>query len=279
MLVKQQSYKHSTKRTLSNITEKLLPIGTGIVILVAWYLATKSGDVPKYVLPSPTNFLNALERGFITFPPSSSGSYLFHYGRTLLSAVIGFVVGSSLGILMGSFIAEDPIIEKGIMPFFYALQGLPKLALAPLIMNWFGFGFLSVVIVSCMGTYFPLLTNSVTALTSTERELLDVMRALGATRWQTYWKVKFPSSLPIVFAGLRMSVVYCVIGALLAEFVGSSRGMGYLILQQQAVLNTAGLFGSLLILAITSTLLGALVHLAERRLLFWTRTENIAVVG
>jgi NitT/TauT family transport system permease protein len=273
-----QSFRKSRRLPFRGLAHALLAPAVGIVVLGAWFYFTRAGDIPIFILPTPLRFLKALSAGF-TVDTHSRASFIYHALYTLKGALLGFAIGSSAGIIMGSVIAEFPVVEKGVFPYFFALQGLPKLALAPLIMVWLGFGGLSGVVVSCLGTYFPLLVNTVSAMGATDREALDLMRGLKATRWQTFRMVKFPGGLPIIFAGLRMSVVYSLLGALLAEYTGGHRGIGFLMIQQQGVLNTAGIFASLLILAVMSAVMSAVVRAVEKRVLFWTQTERFAVAG
>jgi NitT/TauT family transport system permease protein len=263
---------------LLRVLQVVIPVATGLIILVAWLLMSNKGDIPAYILPSPRQVVTSLING-LTANIGSRGSIIYHLERTATGAVVGFLVGSSLGILMGSVIAEFSIIQKGVLPYFYALQGLPKLALAPLVMVWFGFGPLSTVAVSCLATYFPLLVNTVAALGSTDRDALDMMRALGASRWTIFKMLKFPGAMPVIFAGLRMSVVYSILGSILAEFTAGDRGLGFLINQQRAVLNTPGMFASMIVLAILSAVMSAIVRRVEDKVLFWTRFQDIAVVG
>jgi NitT/TauT family transport system permease protein len=278
MRASQQSSSVRRRFPLRHLAEGLLAPAVGVLVLGAWFYSTRAGDIPKFILPTPQGFFKALSMGF-TVDLHSRASFIYHASYTLKGALLGFAIGSSAGIIMGSIIAEFPIVERGVFPFFFALQGLPKLALAPLIMVWLGFGGLSGVVVSCLGTYFPLLVNTVSAMGAVDREALDLMRGLKATRWQTFRMVKFPGGLPIIFAGLRMSVVYSLLGALLAEYTGGHRGIGFLMIQQQGVLNTAGIFASLIVLAVMSAVMSAIVRVVEKRVLYWAQAERFAVAG
>jgi NitT/TauT family transport system permease protein len=179
---------------------------------------------------------------------------------TLRNAAFGLAIGFGLGLLLGSLMAESRIIEKLLMPYAFALQSLPKVAIAPLVVIWFGFGDGSKIAIAAMLSFFPILINSFTGLRSVEPERVDLMRSLSASRMETYRIVKLPHAAPYIFAGLDMAVVYALLGTIVAEFLGAQQGMGVVITQAQAVTDVAGVFAALVLLGIT----GMLLHGAVR---------------
>jgi NitT/TauT family transport system permease protein len=241
----------------------------GLVVLFAgWMLAVQVLKVPAYILPAPSAVWRALWSGLAVDPSSPLGYYLPLWG-TLRNAAIGLAIGFGLGLVLGSLMAESRVIEKLVMPYAFALQSLPKVAIAPLVVIWFGFGDGSKIAIAAMLSFFPILINSFTGLRSVEPERVDLMRSLSATRLETYRIVKLPHAAPYIFAGLDMAVVYALLGTIVAEFLGAQQGMGVVITQAQAVTDVAGVFAALVLLGTTGMLLHGAVRAIERKVVHW----------
>jgi NitT/TauT family transport system permease protein len=246
----------------------------GLAVLIgAWIAAVQIFNIPSYILPRPEAVVRALWSGLAVSPTSSLGYYLPLWG-TLSNAAIGFAIGVALGLVIGSLMAEVPAIERLVMPYAFALQSLPKVAIAPLVVIWFGFGDGSKIAISALLSFFPVLINSFTGLRAIEPERLDLMRSLSATRFETYRIVKLPNAAPFIFAGLDMAVVYALLGAIVAEFLGAQRGMGVVITQAQAVSDVAGVFAALIILGLLGIVLHAIVRWTEARVVHWGANRN-----
>jgi NitT/TauT family transport system permease protein len=239
-----------------------------LAILAAWFAAVRLLNVPPYILPAPEAVVKALWSGIAVSPSSPLGWYLPLWG-TLKNAALGFAIGTGLGLVLGSLMAESRTVEKTVMPYAFALQSLPKVAIAPLIVIWFGFGDGSKVAISALLAFFPVLINAFTGLRSVEPEKLDLMRSLSASRLETYRLVKLPHAAPFIFAGLDMAVVYALLGAIVAEFLGAQQGMGVVITQAQAVTDVAGVFAALIILGALGILLHGAVRRIEGRVVHW----------
>ncbi|CAO3382901.1 ABC transporter permease [Azospirillum argentinense] len=243
--------------------------GLGLVALFAgWALAVRFLDVPSYILPSPAAVWKALWSGLAVSPSDPLGYYLPLWG-TLKNAAIGLAAGGGLGLLLGSLMAESRTIEKLLMPYAFALQSLPKVAIAPLVVIWFGFGDGSKIAIAGLLSFFPILINSFTGLRSVDPEKIDLMRSLSASRFETYRIVKLPNAAPYIFAGLDMAVVYALLGTIVAEFLGAQQGMGVVITQAQAVTDVAGVFAALVILGAFGILLHGIVRGLEQRIVHW----------
>jgi NitT/TauT family transport system permease protein len=246
----------------------------GLVVLIgAWIVSVQIFNIPSYILPRPEAVVRALWSGLAVSPTSSLGYYLPLWG-TLSNAGIGFAIGVALGLVIGSLMAEVPAIERLVMPYAFALQSLPKVAIAPLVVIWFGFGDGSKIAIAALLSFFPVLINSFTGLRAVEPERLDLMRSLSATRFETYRIVKLPNAAPFIFAGLDMAVVYALLGAIVAEFLGAQRGMGVVITQAQAVSDVAGVFAALIILGLLGIVLHAIVRWTEARVVHWGANRN-----
>jgi NitT/TauT family transport system permease protein len=244
-----------------------------VVLLVVWEAYVAIAQPPSYILPAPSRIgralLNGLSRDF-----GDRAGYWLHLGATLRGALSGYVLGCGAGILLGISISEFKILERILLPYAVGLQSLPKVAIAPLILIWFGFGPTSKMVLAALLTFFPLLINTYVGLSLVDRDYLLLMRSLKASRLQILRKVKLPAALPMIFAGLDMSAVYSILGAIVAEFVGSDAGIGVMILQAQFTNDTASVFAALVILAVVGILFHTLVQAVGHRLVFWTRRQD-----
>ncbi len=239
-----------------------------VVLLFVWQAVVVGLQVPAFILPTPTAMGRALWVG-LTADPLTKGSLLYHLALTLQGALIGYALGGIAGITTGVLVAESRALRSVLLPYAVALQSLPKVAIAPLILIWFGYGLPSAITMAALLTYFPLLINTFTGLDLVEEDYLLLMRGLKASRLQSLLMVKLPSALPVIFAGLDVAIVYSLLGALVAEFVAGSAGIGVAILQAQYINDTAGVFAALVVLALTANLLHVLVGWIERRAVFW----------
>ena len=244
-----------------------------VVILVTWEWGVPYFDVPNYVLPTPSAIGVALWRG-LDAGFMARGGYWLHTWVTVWEVLLGFFIGSGVGLLLGTVISQFRIIEATLRIYLVAIQSLPKIALAPIIVLWFGFGLTSKVVIICLLTFFPLLINSMAGFKAVDPERLELMRALGANPWQIFWKVRLPSAMPYIFAGLDMAAVFAVVGAVVGEFVGAQRGLGTLILSMNAQMDIAGTFSVFIILAVVGIVIHKALRMVERRVLFWSGEEQ-----
>jgi NitT/TauT family transport system permease protein len=248
-----------------------------VVIIALWEWGVPFFQVPNWVLPTPSAIVTALWRG-LDAGPFERGGYWLHTGVTVFEVLIGFFIGSTVGLVLGTIISQFRILEATLRIYLIAIQSLPKIALAPIIVLWFGFGLTSKVVIICLLTFFPLLINSMAGFKAVDSERLELMRALGANPWQIFWKVRLPSALPYIFAGLDMAAVFAVVGAIVGEFVGAQRGLGTLILSMNAQMDIAGTFSVFIILSLVGVLLHQSLRIIERRLLFWSG-EGTRLIG
>jgi len=201
-----------------------------------------------------------------------------HAWVTVAEVLLGFVIGSGVGLILGTVISQFRILDATLRIYLIAIQSLPKIALAPIIVLWFGFGLTSKVVIICLLTFFPLLVNSMAGFKAVDPERLELMRALGANPWQMFWKVRLPSAMPYIFAGLDMAAVFAVVGAVVGEFVGAQRGLGTLILSMNAQMDTAGTFSVFIVLALVGVVIHKVLRIVERRVLFWSG-DGMRMIG
>jgi NitT/TauT family transport system permease protein len=205
----------------------------------------------------------------------SDGLFLKHGLVTLSEAASGFAIAVGAGLVVGTLIAEIRFLERAVYPYLVALQTMPKIALAPLLVVWFGFGPASKIAVATIIAFFPMLVTMIAGLRHSDQGRLDVLRALGASRWRCFIAAKLPGALPHIFSGLSIAALFCLTGAIVGEFVGASAGLGYLIVQANARMNIPQVFAILVVLGCLGMLAFGGVQMLRRRVLFWEPQEEL----
>ncbi|WP_213451306.1 ABC transporter permease [Rhizomonospora bruguierae] len=238
------------------------------VTLGAFEIASRQRWISPLMVPAPSSVWEALTVGF------ERGIYWDHLLSTLSATAWGFLLATGLGIGLGGLLAALRPLERVLYPFIVAFQSTPKIALAPLVVIWLGFGVTSKILVVALVTFFPILVNTMQGLRLRDRERQELMVAVGATKWQTFRYVRLPGSVPFVFAGLHIGAIFALLGAVVAEFVGSSSGLGVLLNAERASFNVPGVFAVLLILMALGIALNAVMKALERRFTFWCREED-----
>jgi len=233
------------------------------VFLAVWQGVTRLGNYPRFILPSPGAV--AARLGDLL----ADGSLWFHAGVTLREILAGLGLGAAVAILLGYLLAHSPVAERLLTPYIVASQSVPVIAIAPLLVIWFGTGLLSKVLVCALTVFFPILVNTVVGVRSVGRGLRDLMRTLEASRWQTIWLLEVPAALPVLLGGLKVGATLSVIGAIVGEFVASNRGLGYLLKQGQELYDTPLVFVGIAALMVLAQALYGAVALLERALLRW----------
>jgi NitT/TauT family transport system permease protein len=236
--------------------------------LITWEGVVRLLQVPSFILPPPSQVILALWRGF------ASGLYTQHLYHTLLETMLGFIAGSALGLVLGTAVAMSRHVEFFFYPYIVMFQALPKVALAPLIVVWFGLGLTSKVINAALVAFFPLLVNTMVGLRSADEERVSLMRSLAATDRQIFWMLRLPNALPFVMAGLDVAMIFALIGAIVAEFVGAQAGLGMLIQSMNFNMDVSGQFSVLLILSVVGLILNRGILLIRKRVLFWDPSEK-----
>jgi NitT/TauT family transport system permease protein len=239
-----------------------------VVLLAAWEAGVRLFHVPKFLIPPVSDIAVALWRGLATSPLAKDGLW-YHSGVTLLEILLGFFVGSAIGLAIGVVVSQMPRLEAILEPYVAALQSLPKVAVAPIIVLWLGFGIGSKVAIICLLTFFPVLVTSIAGFKAVDPDRIDLLRSLSATPWQIFRKAKFPSALPYIFAGLNMAAAFAVVGAIVGEFVGAQAGLGVLILQMEAQMDTGGSFSVFIVLSVIGIVLTAILRRIQQRVLRW----------
>jgi len=235
-----------------------------------WYLASHVLAIRAYILPPPEEVWHALVRGLSTSPTDPAG-FWYHLYITGSEALIGFALGSLSGVTAGICVARWRTVELIVYPYVVALQSMPKVALAPLIILWFGFGMSGKVVVTSVITFFPLLVNTMIGYRAVEKDRIDFAKSCNASEMQILYKIILPSALPYIFAGLNVASVLALLGALVGEFVGAQAGLGMLLMQYNQSMQIAPVFALLFVLAVLGFVANLAIKMVEDRVCGWAR--------
>ena len=237
------------------------PLLTLVAMVVVWELAVDLFRVPEYVLPTPRGIAAAMVKEW---------RYLaLHTWITVQEVLLGFAMAVAVGIPIAVAIVYSPLIERAIYPLLVGSQSVPKIAIAPLLIFWAGLGLFPKVLVAFLISFFPIIIDTVVGLRSVEPEMLHLARSMGAGAGRTFLKIRFPSALPNIFAGLKVAVTLAVVGAIVGEFIQADRGLGYALLQANAVMDTRLGFAAIIVLSAVGIALFVAVDWIERRLIPW----------
>ncbi len=250
-----------------------ISLGLLVVLLLAWEIGVRAFNVPRFLIPPFSDVVVAMWRGLVT-APWAKDSLWYHTAITLAEIVLGFFIGSGIGLALGIAVSQMGRLEAILEPYVAAFQSLPKVAVAPIIVMWLGFGIGSKVTIVCLLTFFPVLVTSIAGFKAIDPDRIDLLRSLSASPWQIFRKAKFPSALPYIFAGLNMAAAFAVVGAIVGEFVGAQAGLGVLILQMDAQMDTGGSFAVFIVLSVIGIALTAALRAVQRRVLHWMPVDT-----
>jgi len=234
----------------------LYPLGLVIIVLGIWEAGTRLFAVPAFLLPSPS----AIADSFLTNWPL----LLHHGGITIVEIMLGFLLSIVIGIPLALAIFISPTFSRSILPLLVSSQAMPKVAVAPLLLVWFGFGLLPKVLIAFLIAFFPVVINTAVGLASIEPEKIYLARSMGFGAAATFFKIRLPNALPAVFGGLKIAITLAVVGAVVGEFVGGDAGLGYLLMVANGSMDTQLLFAGIVALTALGVALFLLVELAER---------------
>lgn len=230
-------------------------------IILIWQLSVDVFKIPLFILPSPKNIFSVfLNKWNLLFSD---------LGITMLESILGFMVGNLFGIGMAVLFVHSKFSERSVFPFMIALKAIPLVALAPLLILWFGYGLVGKIVMAALICFFPAIVNTTVGLKAVDPEAMDLMRALFATKKQILFKLRFPSALPYIFSALKISSTLSVVGAIVAELSGAQQGIGYTILQASYQIDTPLLFSAIIMASIGGILFFGLIALAEKKVLYW----------
>jgi NitT/TauT family transport system permease protein len=242
--------------------------GLFCLLLAAWQAAVVLLAIPDIILPSPVAIGEYLVR--------RNQLFLNHTWPTLMQTVLGFALAVVGGILLAILVSLTEVGKRGVMPLLVVAQIVPKIAVAPLLMLWFGLGDLSRVLIAFLIAFFPIVINTVSGLTSVSHEVVLLGRAFARSRWDFFWKIQLPHALPYIFDGMKISITLAIIGVIVAEFVSSQRGLGYLIMFANGRLETVMMMTSITVLSAVGLGLYAVIALAARVVVYWGASNEVS---
>jgi NitT/TauT family transport system permease protein len=237
-------------------TRTLMAVASHLALLLVWYLFVKLGGVPKFVMPSPGDTAAALFAG--------NYNWWTNVGVTATEIFGGYAFALVTGVLLALAFTWSRPLEALMMPLLVSLNMIPKVALGPLIIVWFKYGVVPNMLIAFSICVFPILLTTVRGLREVEPDLLDLVRTLRGSRWQVFTKIQLPGALPYIFSGMKVAAILAVAGAIVGEFLGSDKGLGYLMLQVQVTLDTAAMFMAVLLITLIGMLLYGVVLALER---------------
>lgn len=254
-------------KRIKSILPKMLYVFIAIGLWQAFVVVFK---VKEFVVPSPV----AVFKSLFSSAKVAENTWWVHIGTTMSEIVVSFLITAAAGFLLSLLISWSKIMRNLMMPLISLFNSLPKIALAPLFLIWLGYGFVSNVTIAILVAFFPIVLNTTVGLESVDEDLLDLVRYLNASKLQVFLKIRIPNSLPYLFSGLKISATLSVVGAIVGEFVASSQGLGFLIKDSQAMLNTPPMFASLILVSGMGLGLFSLISLLERVCMPWNRPEQ-----
>jgi NitT/TauT family transport system permease protein len=237
------------------------PAALMLVLLAAWWAVTEAELVAPYILPSPGDTWRVAQE---------NAAYLAeNTWVTTWETVIGFAIAAAFGVLVAVVMVYSSTVEKTVYPLILFAQVIPKIAIAPLFIVWLGFGPSPKILVAVLMAFFPIVISCLAGLRTVDPEILELTSTMGASRFKTFMKIRFPASLPQLMSGLKVAATLAVTGAVVGEFVGSNEGLGYVILQANGNVDTAMLFAALIIMSFLGIVLFAIIEIAEKLLIPW----------
>jgi NitT/TauT family transport system permease protein len=235
---------------------RLYPLGAIIVLFAAWQWLVRLFKVPPLILPAPSEiFVNLWAKQSL---------YLAFAVPTLIEILFGFVVAGATGILLGILVSFSTFAKRTVYPLLVSSQMVPKVAIAPVFIIWFGTGLQAKVSIAFLIAFFPIMISTMVGLDAIDPDMVTLFRSMGAGPVRTFTKLRLPAALPNIFAGLKIGMSLAVVGAIVAEFVAADRGLGYYLLYANGQLDTTGVFGAILLLTVIGIALYYMVEFAER---------------
>ncbi len=244
------------------LRKRIAPLLLVLAIVLFWENFNWLFDQPDYILPPLSQIVETAIVG-------ARDRYIPNGWITLQEIIYGFLMGVSVGLILGVAVFHSETIKDAVLPLIISSQAIPTLAIAPILVIWFGFGMLPKVLIAAIIVFFPVFVNTFAGFNSIDRDSINLMDSLGASKWQIFWKVRTPGAAPYIFTGLKIAATISPIGAIVGEWVGASKGLGPVMIAANAGFKTSIVFAAILYLALMAVTLFLLVGLAERWLIPW----------
>ncbi|MBP2561853.1 NitT/TauT family transport system permease protein [Neorhizobium galegae] len=255
-----------------NMMERAGPIVLPLALLIFWELACETFDIPPFVLPSPSMVAVALyNNAFVIW---------FHSSQTLYTTVVGFAVAVAFGTFLGILVGSSRLAYTSLYPMLVGFNSVPKVAIVPILVVWFGIGTVPAIVTAFMLSFFPIAVNVATGLATIEPDLRDVLRSLGASQLDIVRKIGIPRSMPYLFASLKISITLAFVGSVISETLASNRGIGTLMTQASANFNIPLVFAGLVVIALMGIIMYMMFAFVEKRMTGWaTRGATFGIGG
>jgi NitT/TauT family transport system permease protein len=244
------------------------------VLVLLLELAGIAGALNEFILPRPSKIASAFVELYVT-----RGTIYWHAAVTLYEAVVGFSIATVIGVGLAVASAVSDPVRRYVAPYAIVINVTPGLALTPIVIAWFGFGWNSKIALAAIVSFFPVFVNTLAGLTQGDDDRREMFRMLGASRMQTFWKLQLPTALPTTIAGLKIGMTAALVGAIVAEFASASEGIGVLMQRFSFALNVQATLATLLTMSLLGLLLFTLLEIIDDRLVFWRRDARMAQVG
>lgn len=253
-------------KKLTNIGDKLIPFSFFAFLVLIWEVVARFEVVPTYILPGPTRILRTL---FVNLPILKE-----HIIVTLMEALVGFLIAIIFAIGISIIMDSIPIVKKTIYPLIITSQTVPIITIAPLFAIWFGFGYLPKIVIVVLVCFFPITISLLEGLSSVDEDLLNLIKSMGASKFDLYKIVKLPSALPSFFSGLKISATYSIMGATIGEWVGGKNGLGVYMLRVKHSFATDKVFAAIIIITLLSIGILKIITFIEKRSMPWIYNQN-----
>jgi NitT/TauT family transport system permease protein len=248
-------------RALTLLAESWRPVAVLLALFGVWWFVAWRELVPAYLVPAPGAVAETMVADWAML--------LEHTWVTTLETIVGFLLAAVIGVATAVLLVYSRTAEKSLYPLILFAQVIPKIAIAPILVVWFGFGMTPKIVLAVLIAFFPVVVSAVAGLRSVDPELLEMSATMGASRWKTFRKIRFPGALPQLMSGLKVAVTLAVVGAVVGEFVGADRGLGYVLLLASGNLDAPLLFADLILMSLIGVVLFVLVEVLERLLIPW----------
>ena len=240
---------------------KVAPWALTVALFLVWEAVCTGLKIPDYLMPAPSAiWVAGLEY---------AGPIMMHALQTLWTTLAGFAIAVVVGMLLGLAVGASPLVYQACYPLLVGFNSIPKVAFVPVLVVWFGIGTIPAILTAFLISFFPMVVNVATGLATLEPELEDVLRSLGARRWQILYKVGIPRSLPFFFASLKVAITLAFVGSVISETVASNLGIGYLMMSASSSMNMPLVFAGLIVIGVMGVVMYELFALAEKRLTGW----------
>lgn len=246
---------------LDRLKNSIPALCLAMVILIIWEMSVRIGNIEMWILPAPTDIIFALVE--------NAPLIARHTWPTLMETLLGLIVGTATALMLAILIEISSWLRKALYPLLVGTQTVPVVAIAPLFIIWFGYGFLPKILIVVLVTFFPIAVSVVEGLQSADRDIVRLLKSMGAGRWRIFRTVRFPHALPYLFSGLKIAATYSVLGAVVAEWLGAQRGLGVFLVRAQHAFAADKVFAAILVITFWSIVLFVGVQMAARLAAPW----------